>query len=349
MKLFISCFTFLLLAWSTNLKGDYCLLARADVKSYISHLSYKHHFNYEQLEYLFRTVRMSEEVITHIKKPAEAKPWYEYRDSIVTQKKISKGLAYWRIHEKTLSLAEKKYGVPASIIVAILGIETKYGEKKGTYPVFNTLATLAFNDGRRANFFRSELTEYLLLSRENHFMPLSLKGSYAGAVGLPQFMPSSYRHYAVDFYGKGYADLFNNNADAIGSIGNYLKKHGWKQGEQVVLPAQVTGDCSPLYRKDLKPHLSEKTLGHYHIHCAPLKGKKVFVLHLQEATGYSYWLGLHNFYVISTYNKSELYVMAVNLLAQKIRELKYNCKTQMPTIPFPVNWQEKSQELECAL
>jgi membrane-bound lytic murein transglycosylase B len=294
---------------------------------------------------------MDEAVVTHIKKPAEAKPWYEYYQLLVTRDRVRKGLAYWQAHEKTLALAEKKFGVPASVIVAIIGVETNYGENAGAYPVFNTLAILAFNNSRRSDFFRHELTQYLLLTRENSLKPLMLRGSYAGALGLSQFMPSSYRHYAVDFSHKGYADLFHDHADAIGSIGNYLKKHGWQAGEGITIAAKVAGNCSPLFRKSLKPCLREQDLLAYQVIPAnPLCGKKTVLIRLQETNGYSHWLGLENFYVISTYNKSELYVMAVNVLAQKIRELKYcHYPKTCAVIPPPLNWQECVEPVEIAL
>ncbi len=255
----------------------------------------------------------------------EAKPWYEYKKLFITNEQINKGIAYWKQHEKTLKFAEKKYGVPTSYIVAIIGIETKYGENKGKFPAFNTLATLAFTPGRRQEFFRYELTQYLLLARENNFPPLSLKSSYAGAIGLPQFMPSSYRHYAVDFYQKGSADLFANHADAIGSVGNYLHKHGWKSGERIAIPAKVKGDSHlAIINKKYRPHLTMANLEKYQITPRKPLNSKVSFIRLEDKTGYKYWLGLQNFYVISTYNKSELYVMAVRELAIKLREKKSN-------------------------
>jgi membrane-bound lytic murein transglycosylase B len=297
---------------------------RNDVQAYIHQLVKKHHFEEDRLEQLFNTVTMDDEVIARVSKPAEAKPWYLYRELFITPDRINKGVAYFKEHEQTLARAEKLYGVPASIIVAIIGVETKYGANKGTFPVFNTLVTLAFNDGRRADFFKSELTEYLLLARENNFKPLLLKGSYAGAVGLPQFMPSSYRHYAVDFTNKGFVDLFENHADAIGSIGNYLNKHGWKKDAEIVIPASVAGDSyTQIVQKNFKPHLSVSDLERYNIMpTSSLHGNKTALIRLEEKNGNSYWLGLQNFYVISTYNKSELYVMAVYELAQSIEEAK---------------------------
>lgn len=336
MKKCLVFFTFALMClFSINTKASYNALSQPDIQNYINQLVANYNFEREPLEHLFATVTLNEEVVAKLSKPAEAKPWFEYRRLLITPERIEKGLAYWRTHEKTLNLAEKKYGVPASIIVAIIGVETKYGENKGNFPVFNTLVTLGFNHGRRADFFRSELTQYLLLTRENQLTPLLLKGSYAGAVGLPQFMPSSYRHYAVDFYNKGRADLFNDDADAIGSVGNYLKKHGWKTGEPVAIAATVNGDSYlKLYQKGFKPHLSQEDLvQHQVIPASPLNSSKATLIRLQLENGYEHWLGLQNFYAITTYNNSELYAMAVNTLALEMSErrnhqLGYNSKTK---------------------
>jgi membrane-bound lytic murein transglycosylase B len=295
-------------------------LNQRGIQNYIQKLVKKYHFDEETLAYLFDTVTINKELMRKLSKPAEKMPWYQYEAFLITPERVEKGIAYWKAHEKTLALAEKKYGVPASIMVAIIGIETTYGENKGNYPVFNTLVNLAFNHGRRENFFRTELTEYLLLARENRLEPLFLKGSYAGAIGLPQFMPSSYRHYAVDFYNKGIIDLCGNHADAIGSVGNYLKKHGWQRAQGVAVPASLDEACevSSLKRKDYKPCYAMAELAQYGIHSSSPLHDKVSFISLEGKNGQEYWLGLQNFYVISTYNNSEHYVMAVNTLAQKL-------------------------------
>ena len=326
MRKYLAFISFVFVFLTLNAKAEYCAANHPDVQEYIEHLVNKYDFEREKLENLFCTVTFNEEVVTKLSKPAEAMPWFEYKKLLITPERITKGIAYWQEHEKTLALAEKKYGVPASIIIAIIGIETKYGENKGTYPVFNTLVTLSFNHGRRANFFRSELTQYLLLARENNFKPLLLKGSYAGAVGLPQFMPSSYRQYAVDFNDKGFSDLFNNHADAIASVCNYLKKHGWQTGETVAILATFQGnDPSALIRKNYKPYYTQAELEKGNVKpTKSLNGKKASFIRLKDENNDEYWLGLQNFYVISTYNNSELYVMAVDVLAQKLRETKYH-------------------------
>jgi membrane-bound lytic murein transglycosylase B len=324
--------------------ASYCASSKPEVQAYIDTLVKKHHFNRERLDSLFCSVVMNDEVIQKLSKPAEAKPWYEYRRLVITPEKISKGLAYWHAHEKTLKAVEKKYHVPASVIVAIIGVETKYGEVKGNYPVFNTLVTLGFNNGRRANYFRSELTQYLLLARENNFKPLVLKGSYAGAVGLPQFMPSSYRQYAVDFNHKGWADLFEDDADAIASIANYLKKHGWNQNEQIALRAIAKGDSTDLIKKSFKPTLTESDLEAHGIRPeSPYNINKCSLFQLEEETGIQYWLGLQNFYCITTYNNSALYAMAVRELADKLikgRSKPHNQEVAVNLSPEDTNEEE---------
>lgn len=327
----------------TTIYANYFASSRPDIQSYIQHLVSEYEFDEDKLQNLFKTVTFNDEVIEKLEKPAEAKPWYQYKKIFLTDDLIEKGAIYWQQHECALVQAEKKYGVPASIIVAIIGVETKYGENKGTFPVFNTLATLAFNHKPRQDFFRSELTEFLLLARENNFAPLLLKGSYAGALGLPQFMPSSYRHYAVDFYHKGFADLFENHVDAIFSIANYLNKHGWKKGEPMVIAASVKDDsCVSLLQRKYKPSYTAMDLEKYNV--APLESlpSKCSFFRLENANGYAYWLGLQNFYVVSTYNNSELYIMAVRELAKEITKRR-KC-SQDVTLAEPDTYSLADQE-----
>ncbi len=321
-KLIIGLFSTWLILASFPLFANYCATSDPAVQEYIEHLVVKHHFDKATLEKMFSTVTINEEVLAKVTKPTESvMTWDQYKALMITPARIEKGLAYWKTHEKFLDNIEKQYGVPPSIILAIIGVETKYGANKGNFPVFNTLATLAFSHGKREKFFRSELTEYLLLARENQLPTLLLKGSYAGAVGLPQFMPSSYRHYAVDANQKGYADLFNNDEDAISSVGNYLNKHGWKTGEAVAIRATCENkDCSYLVRKNFKPYYTAADLLQDGVQPRkPFDGKVSFIS-LKNETANEYWLGFKNFQVISTYNNSDFYIMAVNLLAEKLRE-----------------------------
>ncbi len=351
MKKFLRGFIIIgLLIISVTSYADFSALDSSEIQAYITSLVNKYDFDRAKLETLFSTVTMSEEVIAKTAAPFEAQPWYIYREKMLTAERINKGIAYWNQHELLLREAETKYGVPASIIVAIIGVETKYGENKGVYPVFNTLVSLAFNHGRRADFFKSELTEYLLLTRENNLPPLLLKGSYAGAVGLPQFMPSSYRRFAIDCKQKGYADLFENDADAIASVGNYLRKHGWETGVAVAVSASVQGNCEAIIaHKKYKPYLTQADLANYGI--TPVESispNKACLVELQVENGNEYWLGLQNFYAISRYNNSTHYVMAVNLLAQRVKEGKFGNRAiteeKQPPLEKPVLFSGEAQK-----
>ncbi|MBS0359128.1 MAG: lytic murein transglycosylase B, partial [Proteobacteria bacterium] len=217
------------------------LVDEPQVQDFIHMMVEKHGFSESYLEGLFQKTQIDPLVLQAMRKPYESKPWDKYREFFITPKRILDGARFWEAHAKTLERAEKEYQVPQEIIVAIIGVESNYGENKGKYPVFSTLATLAFAYPARSKFFKSELAEYLLLTREQNVDPLSLYGSYAGALGQPQFMPSSYRRYAIDFNGDGKKDLFNNDDDVIGSVANYFHHHGWKDKEPTVIPARVTG------------------------------------------------------------------------------------------------------------
>lgn len=296
-------------------------LDQKEISIFIEEMVSRHQYDREQLENIFRKTSKSERVLAAISKPAEAMPWYKYRPIFLQQNRINKGLVFWEQHRDLLSRAEKEFGVPAQIIVAIIGVETMYGANTGSDRVMDALATLAFHYPKRAAFFRSELEHFLLLTREQNIDPLSLKGSYAGAMGMPQFISSSYRHYAVDFDGDGLIDIWNNPADAIGSVANYFRVHGWTMGEKVVVSGSANGDS---YRQaltdDLKPAINADTLHTYGIlideEIPP--GINVKVLSLEGPDGEEIWICLHNFYVITRYNRSPLYAMAVYQLSQEI-------------------------------
>lgn len=298
------------------------LTSRPEVQVFIAEMVRQHGFDPRELNAVFAQAQAQPDIIAAITRPAEAKPWHAYRQIFLVPGRIEEGVEFWNAHEATLDRAEQVYGVPAEIIVAILGVETFYGGITGKHKVLEALATLAFDYPRRADFFRRELEHYLLLSREEGIDPLALRGSYAGAMGLAQFMPSSYRAYAVDFTGDGRRDLWTNPQDAIGSIANYLSVHGWRRGEGIAMPATVQGNQYPsLLSKDLKPRLSVQTLRRQGvIPQSPINGeKKAILLELEGEDGPQYWLGFDNFYVITRYNHSPLYAMAVYQLGQEIR------------------------------
>jgi membrane-bound lytic murein transglycosylase B len=282
-------------------------------------------FDREELLLVFSSAQRQESILTAIARPAEkSKPWYEYREIFLNDKRLEQGLEFYEEHRATLERAERETGVPAEIIVAIIGVETYYGRIAGSYRVIDALSTLAFDYPPRSEFFTSELKSYLILTRQQGFDPLALKGSYAGAMGYGQFMPSSFLGYAVDFDGDGISDIWNNPVDAIGSVANYFKEHGWRQGEAVVTGATVKGEV-PLQwfvqgRKNLQP---EHTVAEFAtagvIADKPVPGDTLAsAMQFELKNGYEYWLGFHNFYVITRYNHSAMYAMCVHQLSQRI-------------------------------
>ena len=294
---------------------------RKDVRNFINEVSKKHSFEKESLKKLFTEIEFKQSIIDAISRPAEGKPWFEYRPIFVTNTRINEGVTFWNQNQKTLERAEKKYGVPPEIIVAIIGVETRYGRHKGGYRVLDSLATLAFGYPKRAKFFRSELEHYLLLAREEKLDRVNIKGSYAGAMGQAQFISSSYRNFAVDFDGDGKRDLWNNTSDAIGSVANYFKRHKWVPGGKVTIPVTVTSNhINSLVEKGYKPHSTVADLRQLGVKTNSKlnPGEMGALIELKKQVGQEYWLGLNNFYVITRYNHSPLYAMAVYQLGQAI-------------------------------
>jgi membrane-bound lytic murein transglycosylase B len=296
---------------------------REDVKAFIAGMVERHGFDAERLQQTFRGVQIADGVLKAIAKPAEALPWYKYREIFVKPDRVEQGVRFWNENRTALERARGAYGVPEEFIVAIIGVETRYGRNAGQYKVMDSLATLAFEYPPRAEFFRGELEQYLLLAREQDFDPLELKGSYAGAMGIPQFISSSYRRFAVDFDVDGVTDIWTNAEDAIGSVGNYFHSHGWLKGGPVAVPAEpIAGATVATPASGLEPDIAVADLEALGIRPAlhlP-EGEKVKLLVLEVESGKEYWLGLKNFYVITRYNRSPLYAMAVLQLAQLIRE-----------------------------
>lgn len=300
------------------------------INKYINELVKKHHFNKKKLQLTFKKATIQPSIIKAISKPSEHKPWFDYKRIFITKKRINSGVDFWKKNQKTLTHAEKKYGIPAKIIVAILGVETFYGKYTGNYKVLDALITLSFQYPKRSKFFKNELTSYLLFTKENKIPPLSLKGSYAGAIGLPQFIPSSIRHYAIDFNNDGKINLRNSPADAIGSIANYFKKHGWKTNYPIVASAKdLNKKYLTLYKKQhKKPLFTIKNWEKNGLQITPLpKNKKQKALLIsfpinKSSDKKNLWLGYKNFYVITRYNHSLLYAMAVYQLSNEIEKHK---------------------------
>ncbi len=294
---------------------------RADAQQFIGEMVKKHGFDKNKLDALFKKVELKQKIIDAITRPAEGKPWFQYRPIFVTKTRINEGVSFWNKNQATLERAEKEFGVPPEIIVAIIGVETRYGRHKGGYRVMDSLSTLAFEYPKRSKFFRGELENYLLLAREEKLDPLSVKGSYAGAMGKSQFISSSYRNYAVDFDGDGKRDLWDNTADAIGSVANYFKRHKWQRGGKVAAPAIVgSNHIQVLVEQGYKPHSTVAELQKRGVTAKRKLNPSAMgaLIDLKTRAGHEYWLGLNNFYVITRYNHSPLYAMAVYQLGQAI-------------------------------
>ncbi len=313
------------------------LVNNADVQKFINEMSTKHGFKKAQLESLFSQVKIKQKILDAMSRPAErSKAWFEYRKIFLTQKRIKGGVAFWQENKDILAYAEKIYGVTPEIMVAIIGVETYYGKRQGNYRVMDALSTLAFKYPKRSKFFRSELKHFLIMSQEQKFDPLSKTGSYAGAMGMGQFIPSSFQSYAIDFDGDGEKNIWTNNADAIGSVAHYFKRHGWQRGQAVADKLQLIKENSitkeDACKRSCKPKLSVADFKN-----KGLQGKtamsdkaKAILLILKQKNNKEYWLGYTNFYVISRYNHSTLYSMAVYQLSQEIKSAYQQAKKKAP-------------------
>jgi membrane-bound lytic murein transglycosylase B len=284
-------------------------------------------FNREELIQLFTQAQRKDSILTAIARPAEkTKPWYQYREIFLNKAREDQGVDFFNKHRATLERAEREFGVPAEIIVAIIGVETYYGRVAGSYRVLDALSTLAFDYPPRSPFFTAELKNFLILTRDQGMDPTELVGSYAGAMGYGQFMPSSYRGYAVDFDNDGKVDIWANPVDAIGSVANYFKQHGWRPGEVVVSPATAaanTPDSIFVRSRDMLEPV--RTVAQFAadgvVAKMPLDPNALATaMKFELKNGYEYWLGLHNFYVITRYNHSAMYAMSVYQLSQRLAE-----------------------------
>lgn len=295
---------------------------RPDYEAFIEEMGKKHAYDPGLLRKLFSEVQTRPAIVRAMSAPATARPWYEFRRRIVEPGRIDAGVRFWAENSLVVERASREFGVPGELIVATIGIETLYGRHTGNFKVLEALSTLAFDYPPRADFFRSELEEYLLLAREAGLDAGGLRGSYAAAIGLPQFIPSSYRKYAIDFDGDGRRDLVNSIADAIGSVANYYRSFGWTTGAKVAVRA-LTGDAdiSALLTADLRPHtkISELKARGVVAQEAIDENAEAAVFSLETEAGPQVMLGLNNFYVITRYNRSVNYAMAVHELAQGIR------------------------------
>lgn len=312
--------------------AERALLYRKDVRNFIDYMVVHDGFNRRELVAAMKEAQFQPQIVVSMDKPYEKKTWDVYKALFVTPARVQQGIEFWQANAETLARAQKEYGVPADIIVAILGVETQYGKRQGEYRVLDALTTLAFHYPKRSEYFTKELREFFLLCQEHHVSPTQYIGSYAGAIGQPQFMPSSYRMFAVDFAGHGKRDLINDNKDAIGSVANYFSKHGWAPHQDVVQQAKIDGTPT----KQLMVNSKNADYSFTELAASGVKLMSPIPNHPQQAglielitdKGSEYWVAYPNFYVITRYNTSPQYALAVYLLSQQLLQKRAEIMTK---------------------
>lgn len=295
---------------------------RDDIKVFIDGLASKHGFEKDYVRSMLAQSESKQKILDAISRPAERTlSWHEYRKIFITPKRIDAGVAFLDEHAEQLNRVASETGVPAEIVAAIIGVETFYGRITGSYRVIDALATLGFDYPPRAKFFRGQLEELFVLAREDELELTELTGSYAGAMGPPQFIPSSYRAYAVDGDGDGRRDLLGNWDDILMSVANYFVENGWHTGEPVAVRGTAAKPfASPNTKNALKISESIASLGKYGVKFETELDAKTpaQVFSLEGEAGTEYWVGFHNFYVITRYNRSVLYALAVFQLSDAL-------------------------------
>lgn len=297
----------------------------AETEAFIEEMVVRHQFDRDVLRATFSQVRVQQQVLGAMHSQSRPRPWFEYRPAFVNRPRIAGGARFWQDHAPALERAREQFGVPPELVVATIAAETLFGKMMGTHPVLDSLATLAFDFPKRAEFFRGELEQFLLLARELSIDPAQPRGSFAGAMGIPQFMPTSYRKYAVDFDGDGRIDLFRSASDAIGSVANYYRVFGWVTGGPVAVRVSAPVELAEAQAKlGIRPHTTVGALREQGFVPATevdaTLPAMVFPLVMKEGT--EYWLGFDNFFVITRYNRAIHYAMSVFELAREIRALR---------------------------
>ncbi len=295
---------------------------RDDVKAFIESMAQQHQYDLEQLRDILSQAESKQSIIEQISKPAERTlTWAEYRLIFLTRERVRAGADFWQENRETLATISQSTGVPTEILVGIIGVETYFGRITGGHRVIDALTTLAFDYPPRQTFFRRELEEFLLLVREEGMEATDAFGSYAGAMGRPQFMPSSYRAYAVDSTGDGRRDIWNNWADVAGSVANYFVAHGWNTGEEVTSQATLSSRWrGPLPDNTLTPAETVRSLSDLGVMFSTElpNNSESQLLTLEGDRGTEHWVGFHNFFVITRYNRSVMYALAVHQLGREI-------------------------------
>jgi membrane-bound lytic murein transglycosylase B len=308
---------------------------RADVKGFITQMADQYDFKKGKLRKLLKAAQSQPAILEAMDRPAEkAKPWYEYRSIFLNDRRVREGTQFWLAHRQELDRASVRSGVAPEYIAAILGVETYYGRLTGTYRVLDALATLAFDYPPRAKFFRDELAQFLLLTRDFNMDPLTIKGSYAGAMGAPQFMPSNYRRFAVDADADGRIDLWTNWSDVCASVGNYLRQHGWNEGEPVLAEASVdpgTGADLDGRKLTLDETVASLRAKGVNFDTSMPAGAPALLIAADQPEGEQWRVGYNNFYVITRYNHSALYAMAVYELAAAVKQQVLMSDTPRPS------------------
>lgn len=294
-----------------------------EAKAFIAKMVGEYGLNEKDVVRVLKDASKQQSILDAIARPAEkTKPWFEYRKIFLGESRIAQGVEFWEENADTLAKASKEFGVPEQVIVSIIGVETRYGCHAGSYRVIDALTTLGFDYPPRSTFFAKELANFLLLTNEQKQNPLALKGSYAGAMGYGQFMPSSYRAYAVDFDGDKKADIWNNPKDAIGSVANYFRAHKWQSGQPVMVRARLAdGYDESILDSRSRPSLTAAEVadkGFTPVGVEIAGDTKVMPISYDGEKGKEFWLGYDNFYVITRYNRSHMYARAVWELSEEI-------------------------------
>ncbi len=309
-----------------------CIASTADamqllgIAEFTDQMVAKHHFKRDELVHAFEQAEYRRASIDAISIPPSAKPWPEYRVAFVNFKRVNGGLRFWEHYADELHRAEMEFGVPQEIIVALIGVETVYGNNRGRVTTFDALTTLAFDYPRRAAFFRGELEQYLLLARDQEFDLAQVQGSYAGAMGIPQFMPSSYRKYALDYDNDGHIDLMNDPVDAIGSVANYLKQYGWVSSGAVAMRANVSDEMC-VGSLNTQRSLQDWSQAMVNAEQPTISGTMARLVDFTVPEGKEFWFAFNNFDVITRYNNSDYYAMTVFQLAEALREARTSSGT----------------------
>ena len=294
---------------------------RPEVQEWIAEIASEHSLSEGYMREVIKTTRYRDDVIGYVKRPAESMPWHRYRKIFLTDKRTADGRAYLKEHAELFAAVERDYGVDAEIIAAIVGVESSYGKNTGKHRVLDALMTLGFDYPPRAKFFRTQIMHLFLLEREAGLSAPELYGSWAGAMGLGQFIPSSYRHFAVDGDGDGKRDLWGSSADVIASIANYFREHNWRSGEPVAQRLEVANPEALPLSEALLPDIETSQLEAAGVKLDHPEHSPVAVHDFEMTDGMEYWAGYHNFYVITRYNHSALYALAVYLLSESLRDV----------------------------